>query len=77
MDPDDGVAVGERLLRSDGIAGLQGSYAAPGRGGRYAVFVVDGLTIEVTISGADLDLGRTLPRIEASTRSLRHDEATR
>ena len=57
----------------DGLAGLQGSYAAPGRGGRYAVFVVEGLTIEVTISGADLDLGRTLPRIEASTRTLRHD----
>jgi hypothetical protein len=56
-----------------GLAGLQGSYTAPGRGGRYAVFVVDGLTIEVTVSGADLDLGRTLPAIEASTRTLRHD----
>ena len=56
-----------------GLAGLQGGYTAPGRGGRYAVFVADGLTIEVTISGADLDLGRTLPRIEASTRTLRHD----
>jgi len=56
-----------------GLNGIQGGYTAPGRGGRYAVFVDDGLTIEVTISGADLDLGRTLPRIEASTRTLRHD----
>ena len=53
-----------------GLAGLQGVYAAPGRGGRYAVFVADGHTIEVTISGADLDLGRTLPAIESSTRTL-------
>jgi hypothetical protein len=54
-----------------GLAGLQGGYTAPGRGGRYAVFVVDGLTIEVTVSGAELDLGRTLPAIDASTRTLR------
>jgi hypothetical protein len=56
-----------------GLAGLQGSYTAPGRGGRYAVYVVDGLTIEVTVGGADLDLGRRLPQIEASVRTLRHD----
>jgi hypothetical protein len=56
-----------------GLAGLQGGYTAPGRGGRYAVFVTDGLTIEVTVSGGDLDLGRSLPLIEKSTRTLRHD----
>jgi hypothetical protein len=56
-----------------GVAGVQGGYTAPGRGGRYAVFVTAGLTIEVTVSGADLDLGRSLPAIEASTRTLRHD----
>jgi hypothetical protein len=55
-----------------GIAGLQGGYTAPGQGGRYAVFVVDGRTIEVTVSGADLDLGRHLPAIDASTRTLRY-----
>ncbi|XVV12919.1 hypothetical protein ACQP2X_00740 [Actinoplanes sp. CA-131856] len=60
-----------------GLAGVQGGYTAPGRGGRYAVFVGDGLTIEVTISGNDLDLGRTLPQIEASTRTLRHDGESR
>jgi hypothetical protein len=58
-----------------GLTGLQGGYTAPGRGGRYAVFVTGGLTIEVTIAGADLDLGRTLPQIEASARTLRHDGA--
>jgi hypothetical protein len=54
-----------------GLSGLQGGYTAPGRGGRYAVFVANGLTIEVTISGNDLDLGRTLAQLEASTRTLR------
>lgn len=60
-----------------GLAGLQGGYTAPGRGGRYAVFVGDGLTIEVTISGNDLDLGHMLPQIEASTRTLRIDGTAR
>jgi hypothetical protein len=61
------------VATASGLAGLQGGYAAPGRGGRYAVFVADGRTIEVTVSGADLDLGRTLPAIEASTRTLRYE----
>jgi hypothetical protein len=56
-----------------GLTGIQGGYTAPGRGGRYAVFVTGGLTIEVTISGGELDLGRALPLIERSTRTLRHD----
>jgi len=61
------------VATAGGLDGLQGGYTAPGRSGRYVVFVADGLTIEVTISGADLDLGRTLPQIEASTRTLRTD----
>ncbi|GIF16927.1 hypothetical protein [Actinoplanes teichomyceticus] len=56
-----------------GLAGLQGGYTAGDRGGRYAVFVAHGLTIEVTVSGADLDLGHTLPAIDASTRTLRYE----
>jgi hypothetical protein len=56
---------------ADGLAGIQGGYSAPGRGGRYVVFVAGGRTIEVTISGGELDLGRALPQIEASTRTLR------
>jgi hypothetical protein len=58
------------IATADGLAGLQGGYAGPGRGGRYAVFVTNGHTIEVTVSGADLDLGRTLPAITASTSTL-------
>jgi hypothetical protein len=56
-----------------GLAGLQGGYTAPGRGGRYAVFIADGHTIEVTVSGADLDLGRTLSAIDASTKTLSYN----
>jgi hypothetical protein len=63
------------VATGSGLAGLQGGYTAPGRGGRYAVFVADGRTIEVTVSGADLDLGRTLPAIDASTQTLRYDRA--
>lgn len=59
------------IATAEGIAGLQGGYTAPGRGGRYAVYVAGGRTIEVTVSGAELDLGRTLPAIEESTRTLR------
>jgi hypothetical protein len=55
-----------------GITGLQGGYTAPGRGGRYAVFVAAGRTIEVTVSGTELDLGRRLPAVDVSTRSLRY-----
>ncbi|GLY07184.1 MULTISPECIES: hypothetical protein [Actinoplanes] len=56
-----------------GLDGVQGVYSAGGRDGRYAVFVAHGLTIEVTVSGADLDLGRTLPAIDASTRTLDYE----
>jgi len=61
------------VATATGLAGLQGGYTAPGRGGRYAVFVADGRTIEVTVSGADLDLGRILPAIDASTKTLRYE----
>ncbi|MFI5935965.1 hypothetical protein [Actinoplanes sp. NPDC051494] len=56
----------------DGLEGRQGGYSGPGRGGRYAVFIADGHTIEVTVSGADLDLGHTLRVIDTSTRTLRY-----
>jgi hypothetical protein len=62
---------------AEGLSGLQGGYTAPGRGGRYAVFVGDGRTIEILISGNDLALGRTLPQIEASTRTIRIDGTAR
>jgi hypothetical protein len=65
------------VATAGGIVGLQGDYTAPGRGGRYAVFVADRRTIEVTVSGAELDLGRRLPAIEASTRTITYGEPTR
>ena len=58
----------------DGLTGVQGGYTAPGRGGRYTVFVGHGRTIEVTVSGGELDLGRSLPGIEASTRTVSYAE---
>ncbi|GAB1688218.1 hypothetical protein [Krasilnikovia sp. M28-CT-15] len=58
------------IATASGISGLQGGYTAPGRGGRYAVFVADGRTIEVTVSGTELDLGLRLPMIDTSTRTL-------
>lgn len=59
------------IATGSGITGLQGGYTAPGRGGRYAVFVAGNRTVEVTVSGSEMDLGRTLPSIESSTRTLR------
>lgn len=58
------------IMTGQNLAGLQGGYAGPGQGGRYAVFLAGGRTIEVTVTGAELDLGRTLPAIDASTRTL-------
>ena len=56
-----------------GLPGLQGGYTAPGRGGRYAVFVADGHAIEVTVSGDGPELHRRLASIEASTGTLRYE----
>lgn len=60
------------VATGSGLPGLQGGYTAPGRGGRYVVYVAGRRTIEVTISGADLDLGHTLPALEASARTIRY-----
>jgi len=59
------------VATGSGLSGLQGGYTAPGHGGRYLVYVADRRTIEVTISGSERDLGRTLPAIEASTETIR------
>jgi hypothetical protein len=60
------------ITTDSGLTGRQGSYTAPGRGGRYAVYLVDGLAVEVTITGDGVDLGPALARIEASMRSIRY-----
>ncbi|MEV0897052.1 hypothetical protein [Actinoplanes sp. NPDC049802] len=56
-----------------GLAGVEGGYTAGDRDGRYAVFVAGGLIIEVMVSGDDAGLEQVLPRIDASTRTLRHE----
>jgi hypothetical protein len=58
------------VTTGSGLTGRQGGYTAPGRIGRYAIFVVDGLDIEVTVSGTDPALRAALDGIETSTRSL-------
>jgi hypothetical protein len=52
------------------LVGLRGGYTAPGRNGQYAVFVVGGLSIQLTASGAQPELRGVLRDIEASTQSI-------
>ena len=59
-----------RVTTTSGLVGEQGGYTAPGRIGRYAVFVAGGLSIEVTVGGVDLELRSAFGGIEASTRSI-------
>ncbi|GGK35855.1 hypothetical protein GCM10010124_30650 [Pilimelia terevasa] len=53
-----------------GLTGLAGGYAGPDRIGRYVVFVVSGVAVEVTVSGHDAELRATLDHVDASVRSL-------
>ena len=65
------IAGGEQATATaQGVAGRQGTYASPGRGGRYAVFLSHGLVVEVTIAGNDIDLRAELPSITASVRTI-------
>lgn len=66
------IAGGEQAtVTAQGVAGRQGMYASPGRGGRYAVFLAGGVAVEVTIAGNDIDLRAELPSIAASVRTIR------
>jgi len=66
------IAGGEQpTITAYGVAGRQGIYASPGRGGRYAVFVSGGVVVEVTIAANDIDLRTELPIIAASVRTIR------
>jgi hypothetical protein len=59
-----------RTVTDSGLTGIQGGYTAPGRGGRYAVFLTRGLAIEVTVSGDDMGHGRVLAAVDASARTI-------
>jgi hypothetical protein len=66
------VTGAETPIRTDrGVAGRQGGYTSSGRDGRYAVFLAHGISVEITIAGADLDLRPALPELTASVASLR------
>lgn len=60
------------VATASGLPGRQGGYTTPGGGGRYAVFLLGGLAVEVTASGSHVDLSRSLPEIQASTDSIRY-----
>jgi hypothetical protein len=53
-----------------GVVGRLGGYTSPGRDGRYAVFLARGLTVQVTIAGADLELRPALSTLTTSVSSL-------
>jgi hypothetical protein len=58
------------VITNSGLIGRQGRYRTWGRSGLYAVFVVNGLRIEVTASGSDPRLRVELSGIKASIRSI-------
>lgn len=58
------------ISTSTGLYGRQGGYTAPGRGGRYAVFLAARVSIEVTVSGSDAELNRVGEQISTSTQSI-------
>ncbi len=67
------ITAAETAVTTDtGLIGRQGSFTVPGRGGRYAVYLVDGLLIEVTVTGDSAALDRALPTVEASIRTISH-----
>lgn len=69
------VGGSETVIGTDaGLYGRQGYYAAGNRGGRYAVFLADGVSIEVTVSGTDAALARTWPSVAASIRTIAYRE---
>jgi len=60
----------DAVTTSGGLAGVQGSYSAPGRLGRYDVFLSESRSIEVTVSGSQPDLASLMTGIEASIASI-------
>ncbi len=54
-----------------GIPGRKGGYASSGRDGWYAVYLADGISVEVTVSGTQPVLRERMPDIERSMASIR------
>jgi hypothetical protein len=53
------------------VSGVQGNYVSLGRPGTYAVFVADGVGVEVTASGPDPELRALAPQLDLAIRSVR------
>ncbi|MBB5870837.1 hypothetical protein F4553_004216 [Allocatelliglobosispora scoriae] len=65
------VAGGEDSINTgSGLKGVGGGYTAPGRIGRYAVFLASGISIEVTVSGTEVGLSDEISAIEQSVASI-------
>jgi hypothetical protein len=64
------------LSTASGLAGLQGTYAAPGRAGRYLVFRAGDVAIEVTAAGSAPALRAALDAVEASIRTIAYRGGT-
>jgi hypothetical protein len=65
----------DRVSTAGGLSGVAGGYTAPGRCGRYAVFLARGHSIEVTVSGGQLELQQELTSIDDSISSIRYGGA--
>lgn len=64
--------LGEELgtVAGDRLPGRQGRYTGDGQSGRYAVFVIDRVAVDVTARGPADDLARVGPAIDASIASV-------
>jgi hypothetical protein len=60
----------EPMVTKSGLKGLTASFTAPGRTGRFAVFLAPGLAIEVTVTGSEADLAQALLRIDESIATI-------
>lgn len=58
------------MVTSSGLTGLGSQFTAPGRSGRYIVFVVPGRTVEVTVNVSETDFQQALLPIDASIASI-------
>jgi hypothetical protein len=65
------VIGGKRPIRTtSGVLGQEGAYSSPGRDGRYAVFLANGLDAEVTVAGNGVELHDVMPVVQASIMTL-------
>jgi hypothetical protein len=62
------------MVTESGLQGMTASFTAPGRTGRFAVFLVAGLVIEVTVTGSEADLAAALLRVDESIATIAHGE---